>query len=102
MDPCRAQQTFYKHGWTREDIYTLLEGLDGDFSGVVSFHLWSHLWWSRRRRDFSSFHAGRLTERRVRRLDTTYNVVARRFLPPPMNMLVRLAGNARELLRRNA
>jgi hypothetical protein len=69
--------------WTIEGIETLLRGCDRDVEGVVSFHLWSHLWWSRRRKDFSSFHAGLLTEDYVRSVDSTYNLVARRFLPPP-------------------
>lgn len=75
--------TFYKFMWTREGIHSLLEGLDTDNTGVVSFHLWSHLWWSRWRRDFSNFHAGRITQELLRNVDTSYNVVARRFLPPP-------------------
>jgi hypothetical protein len=74
-------QTFYKHMWTREGIYTLLQGCDRDYEGVVSMHLWSHLWWSRRRRDFSDFHQEMLTEAYIRAVDTTYNLVARRFLP---------------------
>lgn len=73
---------FYKHMWTRQGIHTLLEGLDTDNEGVVSFHLWAHLWWNRYRRDFSTFHAGKMTEAFVRQVDTTYNVVARKFLPP--------------------
>jgi hypothetical protein len=75
--------TFYRHMWTTEGIETLLRGCDRDVEGLVSFHLWSHLWWSRWRKDFSSFHAGLLTEDYVRSVDTTYNLVARRFLPPP-------------------
>lgn len=75
--------TFYKHMWTREGIHTLLEGLDTDYRGVVSMHLWAHLWWSPLRRDFSTFHAGKLTEEFVRHKDTTYSVAARQFLPPP-------------------
>jgi hypothetical protein len=71
---------FYKHPCTREGIHTLLEGLDEDFDGVWSMHLWAHLWWSRLRTDFSSFHAGMLTEDYIRGTDTTYSVVARRFL----------------------
>jgi hypothetical protein len=77
------RESFYKHMWTREGLHTLLEGLDPDTEGVYSMHLWSHLWWSRKRKDFTRFHAGRLTERFVRNVDTTYNVIARRFLPPP-------------------
>lgn len=73
-------RTFYKHPWTRAGINTLLRGCDRDFTGVVSMHLWSHLWWSRWRRNVSTFHAGMVTERFIKRVDTTYNVVARRFL----------------------
>lgn len=76
-------RSFYKHMWTREGLYTLLEGNDPDYEGVLSMHLWSHLWWEWRRRDFSSFHAGRLTEDYIRRVDTTYNLLARRYLPVP-------------------
>jgi hypothetical protein len=71
-------RTFYRHMWTPQGIDTLLHGLDRDVRGVLSFHLWSHLWWSRRRRDFSNFHGRMLTEDFVGRVDTTYNVVARR------------------------
>jgi hypothetical protein len=75
------KRTFYKHGWTPPEIRTLLQQLDADFEGVVSMHLWSHLWWSKRRTDFSLFHGGKITERRVARGDTTYSAAARRFLP---------------------
>jgi hypothetical protein len=75
------ERTFYRHAWTPEGIRTLLEGLDTDFSGIVSLHLWSHLWWKPWRRDFSPFHAGLLTARRIAKNDTTYNMLARRCLP---------------------
>ncbi len=92
--------TFYKHPCTRQGIRTLLEELDDDFTNVVSMHLWSHLWWSRARRDFSSFHADRLTERYVKRLDTTYTLVAQRFLPAAMSMKDRAAWRLHEIGRR--
>lgn len=76
------QRSFYKYRGTRQGLHTLLEGCDADHEGVLSIHLWAHLWWSRRRRDFSSFHEGRLTEDYIRRVETTYNRVARGFLPP--------------------
>ncbi len=76
-------RTFYKHMWTREGIEMLFRGCDRDLAGAVSMHLWSHLWWSRWRRDFSDFHAGLLTEEYVRTVDSTYTLAARRFLPPP-------------------
>lgn len=74
-------RTFYKHMWTKEGLRILLEECDDDYSGVVSMHLWSHLWWSKKRRDFSDFHRGMLTEKYIREVDTTYNLVARRYLP---------------------
>jgi hypothetical protein len=74
-------RTFYPHMWTEEGIRMLFEDLDPDFDGVASMHLWSHLWWSRRRRDFSHFSGARITERYVREANTTYAVAARRFLP---------------------
>jgi hypothetical protein len=76
-------RTFYKHESTAAGIERLFLGLDTDNEGVCSFHLWNHLWWEASRRDFSLFHAGLLTPEFVRYVDTTYNVIARRFLPPP-------------------
>jgi hypothetical protein len=73
--------TFYKHQWTREGLRMLLEGLDSDYGGVTSMHLWSHLWWAKSRRDFTDFHSGLLTEAFIREVDTTYNLVARKYLP---------------------
>lgn len=75
------QRYFFKHPCTREGIRTLLEGLDADFEDVYSLHLWAHAWWELGRRDFSNFDAGRLCESYIRSVDTTYNIVARRFLP---------------------
>lgn len=77
------QRSFYKHAWTQEGIHTLLQGRDHDMQGVVSMHLWAHLWWSRKRRDFSKFHAQKMTETYIRRVDTTYNLIARIYLPAP-------------------
>ncbi len=74
-------RSFARYGSNRDGIATLFEQLDDDREGVLSIHLWSHLWWDRHRRDFSDFHAGRLTEEHIRRVDTTYNVLARAFLP---------------------
>jgi len=74
------QRYFYRHPPTREGIRTLLEGLDPDFHDVYSMHLWAHLWWDAWRTDFTAFHAGLLTEERIRTVDTTYNVIARGFL----------------------
>ena len=75
------QHFFYKHPSTPEGIQTLLLGRDYDYAGMYSLHLWAHLWWDKRRRDFSSFHAGLFTEAFIRTVDTTYTLAARRFLP---------------------
>ena len=74
-------RTFYPYMWTREDLYTLLEGCQRDTTGISSIHLWSHLWWASDRRDFSSFHQGLMTESHIRQVDTTFNLLARPFLP---------------------
>lgn len=74
------QHYFYKHSWTREGLATLLEGLDTDFRGVYSMHLWAHLWWDAERTDFSFFHGGLVTESWLRNVDTTLGIVARRYL----------------------
>jgi hypothetical protein len=82
------QVSFYKYIWTKEGIASLLTespdtpGASDD--DVLSIHLWAHLWWSWLRRDFTTFHAGRLTESFIASTDTTYNVIARQFLPPPI------------------
>jgi hypothetical protein len=78
VEPRRA---FYAYGPNARDLTRLLEEVDGDTAGVLSIHLWAHLWWAEERRDFSSMHAGLLTERFVRGVDTTYNLLARPFLP---------------------
>jgi hypothetical protein len=80
IEPLRS---FFYHGASIEGIRMLMEGCDTDYNGIYSMHLWSHLWWSRWRRDFSDFHAGRLQEDFIRNVDTTYNIAARPFLPIP-------------------
>jgi hypothetical protein len=71
---------FYRYHWTPGDIALLLEGLDGDPGGIFSIHLWNHLWWESSRTDFSKISKETLTEDFIRYTDTTYNVLARRFL----------------------
>jgi len=78
IEPSRS---FYPFMWTPSDLHTLLEGCERNLEGVFSIHLWSHLWWERRRRDFSTFSGDLLTEEHIRKKDTTYNLIARRFLP---------------------
>ncbi|HSH41782.1 MAG TPA: glycosyltransferase [Arenicellales bacterium] len=74
------RKCFYRYRWTREDIALLLEGVDRDHNDICSVHLWNHLWWEPSRTDFSRCHKGLLTEDYIRAVDTTYNLLARRFL----------------------
>jgi hypothetical protein len=52
-----------------------------DTSRALSVHLWAHLWWRPERQDFSSVHAGLLTADYIRSVDTTYNRLARPYIP---------------------
>ena len=72
---------FYKHPCTPDGIHTLFRSMDDDFNEVYSMHLWAHLWWSPDRQDFSTFDATQLTTDYIQKVETTYNVAARRFLP---------------------
>ncbi|HTP48096.1 MAG TPA: glycosyltransferase [Casimicrobiaceae bacterium] len=74
------QPCFYKHAASRRGLRTLLEGRDRDAADVYSLHLWAHLWWEARRTDFSVVHAGVITPDHIRSKDTTYTLLARRFL----------------------
>ncbi len=74
-------RSFYRHSFTRDGIYTLLQGYDDDYTGIYSMHLWNHLWWDRWRKDFSDFHGDLLTQHYIRIKNTTYNVIARKYLP---------------------
>jgi Glycosyltransferase sugar-binding region containing DXD motif len=78
VEPSRS---FYAFAATRGGIRALLEELHTDLDGVLTLHLWAHLWWREDRRDFSDVHAGLITEDFVRHVDTTYTVLAREFLP---------------------
>lgn len=74
------RRCFFKHAATRSGLRSLFLDLDGDFEGVYSMHLWSHLWWEPWRNDFVPFHKQLLTGDYVRCADTTYGVAARPFL----------------------
>ena len=74
-------RTFLRYGSDPQGISLLFERLDTDWDGVLSLHLWSHLWWEPDRQDFSGFHGGLLDEDYVRAGATTYAALARPFLP---------------------
>lgn len=75
------RQYFYRQPWTPAGMQNLFERFDPDLRDVFSLHLCSHLWWSAARTDFTTFHAGLLTEDYVRHADTTYARLARPWLP---------------------
>lgn len=77
VEPSRS---FYRYMWTPEHFRALFEEHEDDWENTYSLHLWSHLWWSRRRKDFSRMHAGFFNEKYIRTVDSTFNCVARRFL----------------------
>lgn len=80
-------RSFYGFMWTRQDLRRLFEEREVNLEGMYSIHLWSHLWWSRNRHDFSDFHAELLTEEYIRSTDTTYNIAARPYLPAAQGSL---------------
>lgn len=75
------RENCYRFMWTREGLAELFEKVVTDPGDVYSIHLWAHLWWDAQRIDFSAMHAGMFTPRYIRTVDSTYNLLARRFLP---------------------
>ena len=78
------RERFYYFPWTRTGLSRLFESdetAELQRRGVYSIHLWSHLWWSETRTDFSAFHAGLITPERIRRGQSTFCLLAQRFLP---------------------
>ncbi|MGH9048851.1 MAG: glycosyltransferase [Acidimicrobiia bacterium] len=73
--------TFFPAPCTAEGLQSLLEGDDVSLDGALSVHLWAHLWWGADRGDFSGVHAGVLTADYIRSVDTTYNRLARPYVP---------------------
>lgn len=75
------QRSFYDFIWTKEGIADLFEKKVTIAKNVYSIHLWAHLWWDRKRKDFSRFHQGRLTYDYVKKANKTYAALAKPFLP---------------------
>ena len=78
------EETFFAFPSSTDGLRRLLVDDEPAPPGARSVHLWAHLWWDRARTDFSAVHAGLLTEDHIRNVDTTFNRLARRFLPPPI------------------
>jgi len=75
------QRSFSPYNHTREGINALFRKTEKNLDEIYSIHLLEHLWWSRFRRDFSRFHSGYITKKHITKTNSTYNVVARKFLP---------------------
>ena len=77
-------ERFFKIPPTRQGLAELFlrDGMDLEtfLEGVLSLHLWSHLWGERWRVDFSPFHAGCLTPAYVAHANTLYARLAHPFL----------------------
>ncbi|MBN1317284.1 MAG: hypothetical protein JXA42_17510 [Anaerolineales bacterium] len=74
-------ESFYKFPSSPEGIADIFENLMTNWQDIYSIHLWAHLWWDILRIDFSTFYGARITEEYVSHANTTYAVIARRFLP---------------------
>lgn len=79
------QRSFFLYDWTAKGIRGIFEDPPPDLDGVCSIHLWSHMWWDRKRIDTSCFHEGRLTPEYVRFARSAYAQRARPFLPPDIS-----------------
>ncbi len=75
------QRAFHHFAPTPEGLHDLLVGQVGDLDGIAAVHLCAHLWWSDRRRDFSTVHAAQIDEDWVRSGTSTYARLARPHLP---------------------
>lgn len=75
------ENAFFYCDWSKAGIQHLFNKSISLPDNVYSLHLWSHLWWDKKRCDFTYFHEGRLTANYVSFGNTTYSNLTRRFLP---------------------
>jgi len=78
VEPIRS---FHGFDASSDGLFALFEDWHKDLDGIYSVHLCSHLWWASRRVDFTGFHAGMISERQIQIRETTYNLLARPFIP---------------------
>lgn len=76
------ERSFFHFDWTKKGITDIFINKITDTQGILSIHLWSHLWWDKKRVDFSYFNHTRLTPAYIRYANSTYASLARKFLPP--------------------
>ncbi len=79
------ESSFYSFPPTSKALFALFEDCPpmprSEGEKAFSIHLWEHLWWDRKRTDYSMFHQGRLTEQAIRTDASAYNLLARCYLP---------------------
>lgn len=74
------REYFFHYPVTVQGLVSLLGKVDMPDEKVCSIHMWSHLWWEPTRNDFIHFNNEMLTEEFIRKYDTTYNLLARKYL----------------------
>lgn len=73
--------SFFPVGSEPDELARLFGADEVDVSASYSLHWWSHLWWSRERRDFSSTYGDQFTPDYITTVDTAFNRLARPFVP---------------------
>ncbi len=74
---------FYPFPASRPGLFRLLEARGAVPADCYSVHLWQHLWFERRRRDFSDAHGGWATPRFLRHASSPLAELARPYIPAP-------------------
>lgn len=75
------EASFYALDYSAEGINDLFMRSVKLPDNAYSLHLWNHLWFDKKRKDFSVFHSDALTVDYVRHANSTYAEKARRYLP---------------------
>lgn len=75
------EASFFAFPPNRAGLSQLLDQRVALPADALSVHLWAHLWWDRRRLDFSRVHGGRCTPSFLRGARTTLADLTRPYLP---------------------
>lgn len=75
------QRSFYRFAWNKDDLKDLFEDKITDLAGMYSIHLWKHIWFSKWKTDFITFHGGQLTAEYIKSETSTYAMIAKPYLP---------------------